>query len=64
MGQPISPKEMEQYATDEELINFLRLHTYVLGERESAKPPKRKTLLSHILAKQRGPPEQDPIIDR
>ena len=63
MGQPISPKEMEQYATDEELINFLRLHTYVLGERESAKPPKRKTLLSHILAKQRGTPEQDPIID-
>jgi putative hemolysin len=41
LGPPIPWHDMEEYATDEELIQYLRLRTYVLGERESAQPPKR-----------------------
>ena len=41
VGQPIPWRDMEKYASDEELIQYLRLRTYVLGERESAQPPKR-----------------------
>ena len=41
VGQPIPWHDMEGYATDEELIQYLRLRTYVLGERESAKSPRR-----------------------
>ncbi len=41
IGQPIPWHDMEGYETDEELIQYLRLRTYVLGERESAKPLRR-----------------------
>ncbi len=37
VGQPITPREMEPFADDDSLSAFLRLRTYVLGEREQAK---------------------------
>lgn len=63
LGQPVTPKEMEPYTTDEELINYLRLKTYVLGERESAKLPKRLPRLPRLIHRQASVPEQEPIID-
>ncbi|MDD5705201.1 MAG: GNAT family N-acetyltransferase [Kiritimatiellae bacterium] len=36
IGQAIPWSEMSEYATDEQLIQYLRLRTYILAERESA----------------------------
>lgn len=40
IGQPILPQEIEAYDTDEKLINFMRLRSYALAERTTAKPQK------------------------
>lgn len=63
LGQPVTPKEMEPYDTDEELINYLRLKTYVLGERETAKPKRRLPRLPRLSIRHAQEPEQEPIID-
>lgn len=63
IGQPIPPKEMEQYSEDENLINYLRLRTYVLGERETAKPKKRLPRLPRLLSKPQNHVDQEPLID-
>lgn len=62
IGQPIPWREMEEYATDDELIKYMRLRTYVLGERETAKPPK-KLLPLPIKKRAVKKPYQAPIID-
>ena len=36
IGQAIPWKDMEEYATDEQLIQYLRLRTYILAERKDA----------------------------
>lgn len=42
IGQPILPQEIEGYDTDEKLISFMRLRSYALAERPTAKPQKEK----------------------
>ncbi len=59
MGQPIAPNEMADYADDEKLMGYLRLRTYNLGERESAKPAKHP-LFKHKAGKI---PCQAPVVD-
>lgn len=59
IGQTISNREIAEYDDDEKLMDFLRLRTYNLGERESAKPPKRQ--IFH--AKEAKKPFQAKIID-
>ena len=61
IGQPIPWHEMEGYSDDKDLIQYLRLRTYVLGERESAKP-ERKFLGISFKSKSRKP-YQEPIVD-
>ncbi|MBQ6923907.1 MAG: lysophospholipid acyltransferase family protein [Kiritimatiellae bacterium] len=61
LGPPIPWHDMEEYATDEELIQYLRLRTYVLGERESAQPPKKFLGLKAKTATRK--PYQEPIVD-
>ena len=41
IGRPIPWSEMEEYAEDRDLIQYLRLRTYILAERE---PAKRKRI--------------------
>ena len=41
IGRPIPWREMEEYAEDRDLIQYLRLRTYILAERE---PAKRKRI--------------------
>ena len=60
VGQPITPREMEPFDTDEKLTAFLRMRTYVLGERPSAKPPRRDGA-SPAAAKPRQAPVVDPV---
>ena len=48
IGQAIPWKEMEEYASDEQLIQYLRLRTYILAERKSAPRPPRPRLPSAI----------------
>lgn len=60
VGQPITPKEMEEYDTEEKLTGFLRLRTYILGEREAAKEAEHHACTkSH---KALPAPKQEPII--
>lgn len=59
IGQPISPKEMEDYPDDEKLTGFLRLRTYILGERASAKNPQPEEQRRECEAA----PQQSKIID-
>lgn len=40
MGQAIPWSDLQEYATDEQLIQYLRLRTYILAERETAARPK------------------------
>ena len=61
LGPSIPWHDMEEYATDEELIQYLRLRTYVLGERESAQPPKKFLGLKAKSAPRK--PYQAPIVD-
>ncbi len=38
IGKPIAWHEMEEYGSDRDLIQYLRLRTYILAEREPEKP--------------------------
>lgn len=42
IGQPIPWKEMAEYASDAQLIQYLRLRTYILAERASSTRTKRR----------------------
>ena len=48
IGQAIPWKEMEEYANDEQLIQYLRLRTYILAERKGAPRPARPRLPAAI----------------
>lgn len=61
IGAPISPNEMEEFDTDEKLTGFLRLRTYILGERSSAKPPQKSCFLSRYHFSKKV--HQEPIVD-
>ncbi len=61
IGQAIPWKDMEEYATDEQLIQYLRLRTYILAERASAAPPRRIALPALKLPTRRR--RLEPVID-
>ena len=46
VGAPIPWSELEGFASDDDLIQYLRLRTYALEARESAAPPKKPRRLS------------------
>lgn len=55
IGQPIPWSEMAEYGADEQLIQYLRLRTYILAERE----PKSARL--PVAPFRRRPPRQQPV---
>ena len=54
IGQPIAWKDMQEYTTDEQLIQYLRLRTYILAEREGVKAVRKRAPnpFRHRVAKQ------------
>ena len=60
IGKPLPWDELDDYPTDEQLIQYLRLRSYILGERESAKAPKKRLLK---LPRAEKKPKQAPLVD-
>lgn len=58
IGKPIPPSKLESFESDEDLMNYLRMRTYLL---ESQGPPKAPVRASR---KQKlPPPQQETVID-
>ena len=63
VGQPVSWREMEEFETDAELIKYMRLRTYVLAERETAKASKKELPIKLPIRRRALKPYQAPIVD-
>ncbi len=53
IGQPILPQETEIYDTDEKLINFMRLRSYALAERPTAKTQQTLSSQTSVTAQEK-----------
>ncbi len=60
IGSPITPHEYEAYDTDEKLTEFMRLRTYILGERAKA---RERAALAATKAESAQCVKQEPVVD-
>lgn len=61
IGNPITPRDMADYADDDQLIQYLRLRTYVLGERPTAKKGGPKAAYQKNTKKEKAVPVVAPV---